>query len=123
MTWRVIDTGTFAPILSSGRTFELERSRWPLWATGNQWQRFFAYALAADEKAPSVQTTRMVVARILSERYDRKDAEPYNYNWYWVVQGLDGCLYQSGPHRDVNFGHWLATPISADLLRASSRLS
>ena len=72
----------------------------------------FAYALAPGETIPSVQTTGTVVERLLTERYDRKDEAPYNYNWYAIVRGSNGELYQSGPHRDVDFGHHLGQPLS-----------
>ncbi len=68
------------------------------------------YALGPGENIPSISTTAAHVGRLLSERYDPKDEKPYNYNWYAVVETPDGTLYQSGPHRDVDFGHQLKSP-------------
>jgi hypothetical protein len=53
-----------------------------------------------------------MAARMITERYDPKDKKPNNYNWYAIVEDSANKLYQSGPHRDVDFGHHLAHPVS-----------
>ncbi len=112
-SWTTLPAAVFESILGSGCTYEFQRPEWPNWARGApQVQRVIAYALAPGETIPSIQTTGTVVARLLTERYDPKDEAPFNYNWYAVVQSSNGAFYQSGPHRDVDFGHHLSRPIS-----------
>ena len=111
--WTPLTTEAFRPILSSGKTYELLSQDWPAWARRpGQVARMFAYALAPGERLPSAQTTGHQVGRLLSERYDSGDSEPWNYNWYAVVQSSNGSLYQSGPSRDIDFGHHLQEPVS-----------
>lgn len=120
--WCRIDFPAFNSIRSSGHTYELTRPFQLDWARGaDQVQRLFVYALATDETVPSATTTAQHVARLLSERYDPKDEEPWNYDWYAVVQTSEGELYQSGPHPDVDFGHQLSKP--PDFLGSHSRFS
>ncbi len=109
--WTKIDLPAFGPIRDSGCTYQLSGTLQPQWARdAHQVQRMFVYALAPGETIPSVETTAKHVARLLAERYDRKDAKPWNYNWYGVVETPAGELYQTGPHRDVDFGHHLGAP-------------
>lgn len=112
-SWTTLQPEFFGLIRDSSCTDELQRDEWPPWArTAPQVERMFVYALALDETVPSVRTTGTIVARLLSERYDRKDQKPYNYNWYAVVESVNGTLYQSGAHRDIDFGHHLSQPVS-----------
>jgi hypothetical protein len=116
-TWTTIPEESFVPVRNSGCTRELARSQWPPWARGaHQVQRIFAYGIAPSTSAPSNTTTSELVGRLVSERYDKKDSDPYNYDWYAVVQVKNGALLQSGPHKDVDFGHHLAQPVSAGSL-------
>jgi len=109
--WTNIGLPAFAPIRSSACTCELTPPAQPGWAQdAEQVERMFIYALAPGETIPSVETTALHVARLLSERYDPQDERPWNYNWYAVVETANGDLYQSGPHRDVDFGHQMAEP-------------
>ena len=119
--WHRIELPAFEPIRGSGRTYELNRASQPDWAQrASQVRRMMVYALAPGETIPSVATTGQHVARLLSERYDRQDAKPWNYNWYAVVETPAGDLFQSGPHRDVDFGHQLHEPPT--FLSSQSRL-
>jgi len=119
--WTKINLPAFEPIRDSGCTFQLTGSVQPQWAqNADQVQRFFVYALAPGETIPSIETTARHVARFLSERYDWKDAKPWNYNWYGVVETATGELYQTGPYRDVDFGHQLLT--RPDFLSSYSEL-
>jgi hypothetical protein len=72
----------------------------------------WAYHLAPGETASSSQTSAQVVARVISQRYDSKDTQPFNYDWYAIVQGSDGAFYHSGPHKNVDFGHHRSAPVS-----------
>ena len=111
--WTIVPQAVVQPILGSGCTYQLQRPDWPPWARlGEQFARIFIYALRPGETIPSVETTGEHVARLLAERYDAKDAEPYNYNWYAIVQSSNGSFYQSGPCRDIDFGHHLGQPVS-----------
>jgi len=111
-TWSPIDASVVDPILRSGCTYELPRDIWPFGSTESQFLRMFIYGLAANEETPSVATTALVVARLLSERFDSKDTQPINYDWYSIMQRSDGAFFQSGPHKDIDFGHHLSSPIS-----------
>jgi hypothetical protein len=116
--WAQLPQQPFAEVAASGCTYELPRRDWPLWAQRtSQVQRVLIYSLGPGEAQPSVCTTATVVARLLSERYDPKDEAPYNYNWYFVVRSSDGQLYQSGPSRDVDFGHHLRDPVASAMLQ------
>src|SRR5438132_25969 len=107
--WTPITSATVQPILGSGCTYQLSQAQWPPWAHNEpQFQRFFIYGLLPGETIPSLTTSVEHAARLLAERYDHKDAEPYNYNWYAIVQSSNGDFYQSGPFRNVDFGHHLA---------------
>ena len=109
--WTRIDLPIFGPIRESGCTYQLAGSVQPEWAQqAHQVRRVFIYPLAPGETIPSIHTTARHAARLLSERYDPKDKKPWNYNWYGVVETPGGELYQTGPHRDVDFGHQLRTP-------------
>ena len=112
--WTSIDVTRLKPILSSGNTCEVPRENWLPWMQqAPQLRRFFAYALRPGEDVPSLRTSSQVVARLLTERLDEKDEEPFNYDWYGVVQSSSGSYYLSGPHKDIDFGHHLAQPVSA----------
>jgi hypothetical protein len=92
-SWTRLDQQILLPLLQSGQTYELAPSERPRWAQGHhQFLRFFAYSVAPGESLPSVGTTGEVVGRLLSERYDKKDEAPYNYNWYWIVQSSPGPI-------------------------------
>jgi hypothetical protein len=115
--WTPLPASTVRPIIGSGCTSELPRSEWPPWATQEpKFTRFFVYGLEPGESIPSVTTTVEHAARLLAERLDPKDAQPYNYNWYAIIQSSNGDFYQSGPHSSVNFGHHLAQPVSLESL-------
>ena len=108
--WTKISLVGFDAIRGSGCTCEATSKLMPSWARqAEQVRRVFVYALAPEESIPSVMTTDDHVARLLTERYDPEDQSPWNYNWYAVVEAPDGVLYQSGPCRDVDFGHQLRT--------------
>ena len=112
-SWTTFEPAAFSLVRDSGCTYELPRQDWPPWTQrAPQVQRIFVYALAPGEAAPSIHTTATVVGRLLTERHDPKDEAPYNYNWYAVVQSSNGALYQSGPHRDIDFGHHLSQAVS-----------
>ena len=119
--WVQINFPSFQSIRQSGCTHELGRPYELSWANkAEQVERVFIYALAPGETIPSVATTAEHVGWLLSERYDPKDAKPWNYNWYAVVQASSGDLYQSGPHRDIDFGHHLDRP--PEFLTVKNRL-
>ena len=111
--WTPIPAEIIAPILGSGCTYELPKAQWPLWAQSEpKFQRLFIYGMSPGETIPSVTTSVDQAARLLAERLDPKDALPYNYNWHAIIQSKSGDFYQSGPFRDVDFGHHLAQPVS-----------
>ena len=78
--WVQINFPSFQSIRQSGCTHELGRPFELSWANkAEQVERVFIYALAPGETIPSVATTAEHVGRLLSERYDPKDAKPWNY--------------------------------------------
>jgi hypothetical protein len=118
--WTPVPATLVQPILGSGRTCELPRTQWPPWAQGDpKFLRFFIYGLMPGETIPAITTTVEHAARLLAERFDPSDTEPYNYNWHAIIQSANGDFYQSGPYRNVDFGHHLAQPVSLTSLRAS----
>lgn len=115
--WTPIPATIVQPILGSGCTCELPMAHWPPWAQHEpKFKRFFIYGLLPGETIPSVTTSVEHAARLVAERYDSKDAEPYNYNWHAIIQASNGAFYQSGPYRTVDFGHHLAQPVSLSSL-------
>jgi hypothetical protein len=111
--WTPIPAAIVQPILGSGRTCELAQAKWPPWAQGDEkFQRFFIYGLRPGETIPSVTSSVEHAARLLAERFDSKDTQPLNYDWYAIIQSRSGDFYQSGPHKNVDFGHHLAQPVS-----------
>ncbi len=115
--WTPIPSGIVEPILGSGCTCQLPQAQWPPWTQNEpQFERFFIYVLLPGETIPSVTTSVEHAARLLAERYDAKDSEPYNHNWYAIILSSNGDFYQSGPYRNVDFGHHLAQPVSLSSL-------
>lgn len=111
--WTPLSATAFAPIIGSGNTRELLRADWPMWAqNAQQVKRLWIYGLAPNETLPSLHTTGQVVARLLTERLDPKDREPNNYDWYAVVKIADDRYLQSGPHKNIDFGHHLSQRVS-----------
>lgn len=111
-TWSPIRSEIVTSLVASGCTFELPREQWPFGSTESQFVRIFVYGLTEQERIPSSVTTAEMVARLLTERFDAKDTLPLNYNWYSIVERSDRQFFQSGPHKDVDFGHHLASPAS-----------
>jgi len=113
-SWSRLSSAAFEEVLGSGKTFTLSPSDRPAWAQDQaKFRRMWVYGLGAGEITPSLQTTASMVAKLITERFDPRDELPYNYNWYAVIESSNGGLFQSGPHRDVEFGHHLATPVSS----------
>ena len=108
--WTPIDASLVTSIVTSGATYEIPRQIWPFGANEAQFQRMFVYRQSSGT-SPSEKDLRPV-ARLVTERVDSKDSRPMNYDWYSIVQSLDGTFLQSGPHKDVDFGHHLSSPVS-----------
>ena len=113
-SWTQLSSQAFDPIIGSGLTYSLPQADWPDWAKdASAVQRIWLYALKPGEAYPSTATTAPMVLRLLTERLDLKDSEPFNYNWYAIIRSSTGALFHSGPHREVDFGHHLANPVSS----------
>ncbi len=114
--WAQVDIPAIEPLISSNQTVGLDPVHWPGWAQGStQMNRLWVYC-PDDENAPSVPgSTVKVVARLLTERVDQKDApEIYNYNFYMIAESSDGRYFQSPPikttdppHRSTAPAQWL----------------
>lgn len=111
--WTPIDGTSLAGVIASGKTYKLPRDSWPEWAQkAPQFEQLWIYGLAPGETSPSYQTTAEIVVRLLSQRFDPKDREPYNYDWYAVARLSSNSYVLSGPHKNIDFGHHLAQPVS-----------
>ncbi len=73
-------------------------------------QRLWVYC--PDDKNPVSfpGSTAAVIEGLLTERYDCKDARPYNYNFYLFVQTTDGRFFQSPPIETTNPRHQSSEP-------------
>jgi len=111
--WKPFD-GKLEALSSSGQFSEVPRSHWPAWAAqGNQFKRIGVFGLqqASTSLQASLPSVASVVALLLTERLDPKDApKDYNYNFYVVAESTDGSLYQSGPIISTDPRHHSSSP-------------
>lgn len=111
LTWTPVDLSVLQDLRSSNQTAALDRRHWPPWAQqAEQIQRMWLWCPGVPTVVPSTGTTSPVVGRLLSERLDSKDRDPFNYNFYFLVEANDERIWQSSPVRIVDFGHQLPAP-------------
>ena len=112
MDWKRVEIPEIQPLLGSGQTVLLPTTGWPKWAhDSTQFERIWAYCPGTSAGLPSTYTTATVVARLLTERFDRKDERPYNHNYHLLVKTSDGAFYQSPPLRTTDIDHHTSTPL------------
>ena len=113
MKWKQVELPALQPLLKSDQTTLLPSTSWPAWAReSTQVKRLWAYCPKNPGTIPSTHTTVAVVARLLAERYDHKDAKPWNYNYYLLLQSTDGRIFQSPPLRTTDLDHHSSGPLS-----------
>lgn len=110
--WKRVEIPEIQPLLGSGLTYLLPTTGWPTWARrSTQFERVWAYCPGGSAGLASTYTTATVVARLLTERFDRKDERPYNHNYHLLVQTTDGAFYQSPPLRTTDIDHHTSAPL------------
>jgi hypothetical protein len=73
-------------------------------------QRLWVYCPDDENPLNVPGSTVTVVMRLLTERYDPNDTQPYNYNFYLFAKTTDGRLFQSPPIRTTDPPHQSSTP-------------
>jgi len=112
LPWKPVRLPILEKLVGSGQTYQLPTTNWPSWArTSTQLRRLWIYCPPTTAPLSSTATTAAIVARLLSERYDSKDApRPYNYNFYLLAESTSGGAFQSGPIRTSEPPHHAADP-------------
>ena len=108
-------TETAFPILDSAflttQMFELDRSFWPQWATrSTQFERMWVFTPISSQ-IPGGMSTAQVVGKLLTERFDQKDDNPFNYNYYIILRTTEGKYLQSSPIKTTDIDHHSSSPL------------
>ena len=108
--WKHVDLPVIDHIRGSTEVRELAREHWPPWALGStKFNRLFAFAQPATVGTTLPSTG--IVAALLTERIDPKDAPKYlNHNLYLIAESGAGEYYQSGPIRPTDPPHHSSSP-------------
>ena len=99
LRWSTIELTTLNEIRASTDLQELSHEKWPTWAkSSTKFNRILAYSRQAGRNLSTISTSTGIVATLLTERIDPKDAPCiYNYNIYLIAETTDGRLFQSPP--------------------------
>ena len=99
LSWTTIELTKLNGIKASTDLQELSREKWPAWAKAStKFNRILAYSRQAGRNLSTISTSTGIVATLLTERIDLKDAPfIYNYNFYLIAETTDGRLFQSSP--------------------------
>jgi hypothetical protein len=107
--WKPIDLPALRCIELTTDTRELSRENWPAWASGST--QFNRFTIHAENKFQSSSSSTGIIATLMSERVDWKDAPNiYNYNIYLIAETTDGRFFQSPPIKTNDPKHQSTSP-------------
>ena len=91
---------------------ELSRQHWPdFTGRSTQFNRIAVYSYNAEISLSSTLSSSGIVATLLTERIDPKDAPRiFNYNNYQIAKAEDGRLFLSPPIKTVDPKHHSSSP-------------
>jgi hypothetical protein len=112
LRWIQIELKALDDIRASTDIQELSREKWPSWAkSSTKFNRVLAYSHLPDTKLSTLSASTGIVATLLTERIDPKDAPRiYNYNFYLIVETRDGRHFQSSPIVPKDPSHQSSSP-------------
>ena len=107
--WKQIDLPVLRSIKFTTDACELAHENWPAWTFGST--QFNRFTIHAESKLKSTSPPSGIIATLMSERIDLKDAPNiYNYNIYLIVETTDGRFYQSTPIKTNDPKHHSTSP-------------
>jgi hypothetical protein len=120
--WKIVTGSVFGEALSTGQLQPIELDRMPAWTreaptvTG-AWASGTSFAPAGSTS--DLSTSRPNVRGFVERQH--RHAPTHRYDRYIYVKLVDGRVFQSGPYKDVEFGHhhtsrppWLEESVDGD---------
>lgn len=109
LSWKEVSAEYFREARSSGQTVKLGPSQLPTWAIQvPEIQAVWAGTFTEPHLIPSTGTKTLVTGAFDVERRGRRPTEPLKYDRYYYICMHDDSVWQSGPYKDVEYGHHLA---------------
>ena len=107
--WKEVSFPVFQQVLSSGQTYFVPPELRPEWAqnlntVSGAWLYYYGGRPRASTRSLS---TSAVNAHVDVERFDPTDTGLLKYDRYFYIKMDDGCVFQAGPWKDVDYGHHL----------------
>ena len=107
--WRQVSAEAFREARSSGQTVQLDPAQLPVWATKvPEIQAVWARPFLEPRSIPSTGTSTPVTGSFDVERRGKQPGDPLKYDRYYYICMHDGSVWQSGPYKDLDYGHHLA---------------
>ena len=106
MRWKQIDLPALTTSRSTEENQSLLREEWPSWAqTQQQFSAGWLYPMpGADAPSTAVLSTGYVEAYVDFERVT-SSSSPLRYYRYLYARIEDGRMFQSGPLKNLEYGH------------------
>ncbi len=110
--WTHIDPAILRSIQTTTDARELSRTNWPHFAAeSTKFNRIVVLSFPADSTLCSTSRSTGILATLLTERIDPKDAPNiYNYNRHLIAETTDGQAYLSPPMKTTDPLHHSSSP-------------
>lgn len=107
--WKPVSAEAFRTERTSGQTTRLPVNELPSWAMQvSEVQAVWVSAFVEPRVMSSTGTVTPVTGSFDVERRGKKPADPLKYDRYYYICMQDGSVWQSGPYKNVDYGHHLA---------------
>ena len=106
--WKPVSAEVFQSARSSGQTVRLAKDQYPEWANKvAEIQAIWIQDYQAPRALHSTGTFTPVNGSFDVERRGKQRCDPLKFDRYYFITVKDGSLWQSGPYKNVDYGHHL----------------
>ena len=106
--WKPVQADEFESARSSGHTVRMGKNQYPDWAAKvPKIQAIWVHDYSDPQTISSTGTSTPVSGSFDVERRGKHPGEPLKVDRYYYISMEDGSYWQSGPYKDLDYGHHL----------------
>ncbi len=106
--WKPVSAEVFQSVRNSGQTVQIARNQYPEWANKvAEIQAIWIHDYQTPRALQSTDTSTPVSGSFDVERRGKQQGDSLKFDRYYYITSGDGSFWQSGPYKNVDYGHHL----------------